>query len=123
MHYQRFRVHGDPNHEVKVREHPEGTRRSYRGGYVEVRLPSHPNAGQNGWVSEHRMVMAEAVGRPLTDEETVHHKNGVKNDNRLENLELWVSRHPRGQRVDELVAWARAIVGEYGPLAKRLIAA
>lgn len=119
-HYQRFKKYGDAKHAVKVREHPEGTRRVYRSGYVEVRAPSHPNAGKNGWVLEHRMVMAALIGRPLRTHETVHHRNGVKTDNRPANLELWVSRHPRGQRVDEVVRWAEEILAEYTALAKQL---
>lgn len=62
---------------------------------------------------EHRLVMAEMLGRPLRKGETVHHKNGIKDDNRPENLELWVNMHPYGQRVTDLVAFARQILAEY----------
>lgn len=87
-----------------------------RDGYVLVKQPEHPNAGKNGWILEHRMVMAEHLGRPLLEDETVHYKNGVKTDNRIENLELWSSRHPKGQRVQELVEWAREILDLYADL-------
>lgn len=63
--------------------------------------------------AEHRVVMEKVIGRPLLPEETVHHRNGIRNDNRPENLELWASRHPRGQRVEDLVAFAHEILERY----------
>lgn len=86
---------------------PIGTlRQREEGGYVYIRT-------ERGWESHHRVVMREHVGRDLHDEETVHHRNGVKADNRLENLELWSSKHPKGQRVTDLVEWAKEILATY----------
>lgn len=65
-------------------------------------------------MAQHRLVMEQHLGRQLRDEETVHHRNGVRDDNRLENLELWTSNHPPGQRVVDQVAWAREILRLYG---------
>lgn len=64
-------------------------------------------------VMEHRVVLAQKIGRPLTDDETAHHINGIRNDNRPENLELWSSRHGKGQRVVDKVAWAIELIQEY----------
>ena len=57
-------------------------------GYVLVKRPDHPNAWQNGYIPEHRLIVSEQIGRPLRKGEVVHHKNGQKDDNRPENLEL-----------------------------------
>ena len=58
-------------------------------GYVLIYKPKHPYRQSNGWILEHRFVMEEYLGRYLKREERVHHKNGIKTDNIIENLELF----------------------------------
>lgn len=66
-------------------------RKKHSQGYILVYIPDHPCADKCGYVLEHRIVIENYIGRTLCDAEIVHHRNGKKDDNRLENLEL-VSR-------------------------------
>lgn len=111
MHYARWRKYGDP----LVGEPIRGRKWNNGSGYVMLHMPNHPNAQAGGALPEHVLIMSEILGRPLRGDETVHHVNGVRDDNRPENLELWASNHPPGQRISDLVGWAQELLCEYDP--------
>lgn len=119
-HYSRFLTYGTtdlPDRAVTPRKKRKTTQINHPDGYVSIKRMGHPNARANGWILEHRAVMSDALGRPLRKGENVHHKNGDRKDNRIENLELWTKAQPAGQRVSEKIAWAIAFLSDYRPQA------
>lgn len=74
-------------------------------GYVELFKPFYPYSKKSGYILEHRYVMEQHLGRPLTPFENVHHINGIRDDNKIENLELWIRRQPAGQRLNDIIRW------------------
>ena len=85
-------------------------------GYVRIFKPDHPFSNKSGYILEHRLVMELNIGRYLLPSENIHHRNGVRDDNRLENLELWQTHQPVGQRTEDLVNFAREILKTYGEM-------
>lgn len=83
-------------------------------GYRYFGIKGHPLANKHGRVPQHTMVMTEFLGRPLNKGESVHHKNGIRHDNRIENLELWHKGQPSGQRVEDKIKWCKEFLKEYG---------
>jgi hypothetical protein len=114
MHYARKKNTGDlgPVHALINRGADSAITRD---GYRILYHRDHPNATANGCILEHIFVMSKKLGRPITKGETIHHKNGNRADNRPENLELWASRHPRGQRVTDHIAFAAQTLLQYLP--------
>lgn len=118
-HARRLRLYGDPEGGRPART--VTGRGHLNNGYWEVTVPTEERHLTNGveHVGEHRLVMARALGRPLRADEFVHHLNGDRLDNRLENLELWSTAQPKGQRVTDKVAWAWSLIERYDPAHER----
>lgn len=91
----------------------KGGRVKDSSGYIKIYDPSHPTATNGRYVLEHRVVMESHLGRHLYDHENVHHLNGDRTDNRIENLELWSSNQPAGQRVEDKIEYAKEILQLY----------
>lgn len=85
-----------------------------RDGYKILYKPNYPGSTKNGMIREHRYVMEQHLGRLLRKDETIHHVNGIKNDNRIENLELWVYSQTPGQRVKDKILWCKEFLKAHG---------
>jgi hypothetical protein len=100
---------------IRESRQPIGHRIIIKGtGYVLLKTKDDDRAkGRDNYTYEHKWIMQQIIGRKLLPDEAVHHKNGVRDDNRPENLELWSKSHPCGQRVTDLVVWAKEILARY----------
>lgn len=97
--HQHMKEQGSRNGE-KASPHQDGDRVVTPQGYVRVTIRT--PEGRRRSVEEHRLVMEQILGRPLRAGESIHHRNGHRDDNRPENLELWAGSHKSGQRAAEL---------------------
>lgn len=80
-----------------------GHRKQRSDGYIAVYVPDHPYSAKDGYVLEHILVMEEKIGRYITRDEVVHHKNHIRNDNRIENLELMTFKEHSRLHLEERI--------------------
>lgn len=113
-HYSKLKKYHDPLYGKQAEKGFVGKRYTDKYGYAFVYLPVEGKCVKYMYVSEHRFVMEQKLGRKLLPGETVHHLNGNRQDNRPENLELWVYPQKPGLRVRDLIRWSKEILARYG---------
>lgn len=110
-HYQRQLKYGNPS---TILHAEKGSGTINNSGYKVIYKMGHLNANSVGRILEHRYIMSQILNRPLLSTEYIHHKNGNRLDNRVENLELCHSQaQPPGQRIEDLIVWARNVLKMY----------
>ena len=105
-HYARLKKRGCTG-EAALERAEQGTGSITESGYRKIKTPS-------GYEFEHRLVMAKTLGRALREGENVHHRDGDRLNNDPANLELWVVQQPAGQRLEDRIDAAKALLTRYG---------
>lgn len=111
-HYARRQRHGEVG-TAELQRRAMGTGSITEAGYKKI-------VANGKSVFEHRHIMEQMLGRPLRKGENVHHKNGQRLCNEPENLELWLTLQPSGQRVEDLVAYAIKLITQYPEVAFKM---
>lgn len=109
-HYVSFRRTGEV---PKKNRNPADSKWYTAQGYIMLGSKYEGNTTGKS-IYEHRLIMQQFLGRELVKGENIHHKNGFRDDNRIENLELWSTNQPQGQRVEDKILWAQEFLKFYG---------